>query len=199
MIKGRIGTRSRRQRGQSIVEFAMVLPVMALMLCSILEFGLALDADLGLEAASRQGARTGAALGNYGTQGVCTGAIGTLAETTVDPAIVSAIQTSLSSSGVSMTSIKISIFGVDANGATNTSINTYHWNTPTNAFVVDNYSWKACSRHDGTFAGGIYDALAVKIEYTYTSMTGLLAIFTGGLPMKAQAVMPIGPPWTLQS
>jgi len=199
MMKLRMGNSSRRERGQSVVEFALVLPLMAVMLCSILEFGLAFDANLGLEAVSRQGARTGASLGNFGTQGVCSGAIGALANATVDPAIVNAVQTSLSSAGIDMTSVKISIFGVDASGVTNTGINKYKWNTPSSAFVADGtYAWPACGRHDGTFGGGIYDSIGVQITYTYTSRTGLLAIFTGGLPMTTKAIMPIGPPALLQ-
>jgi hypothetical protein len=200
MMRWRIGNRSGRERGQSIVEFALVLPLMAVMLCAILEFGLAFDANLGLEAASRQGARTGASLGNFGTQGVCSGVIGARAEATVDPAIVNAVQTSLSSAGIAMTSVKISIFGVDKNGITNTGVNKYKWDGSTSAFVLDGaYSWLACGRHDGTFGGGIYDAIGVQITYTYTSRTGLLAIFTGGLPMSTKAIMPIGPPALLQS
>jgi Flp pilus assembly protein TadG len=200
MIKLRMAKTSRRQRGQSLVEFALVLPLMAVMLASILEFGLAFDANLGLEAASRQGARTGASLGNFGTQGVCSGAIGALAEATVDPAIVTAVKTSLSSAGIGMATVKISIFGVDATGVANTGINKYKWDTATSAFVADGtYSWQACGRHDGTFGGGTYDSIAVQITYTYTSRTGLLAIFTGGLPMSTKAIMPIGPPAQLQS
>ena len=199
MMKRSLRASSKRQRGQSIVEFALIVPLMAVMLSAILEFGLAFDANLGLEAASRQGARTGASLGNFGTQGVCSGAIGALAEATVDPAIVNAVATSLSSAGIEMTTVKISIFGVDATGVANTGINKYKWDTATSAFVADGaYSWTACGRHDGTFGGGIYDAIAVQITYTYTSRTGLLAIFTGGLPMTSKAIMPIGPPALLQ-
>ena len=69
----------------------------------------------------------------------------------------------------------------------------------TGSFVSSNGDvWKACSRHDGTFGGGSFDDVGVKVQYTYTSQTGVLSFLSGGLPMSATAVMPIGPPWTLQ-
>jgi len=185
---------ARGQRGQSIAEFALILPILATILVAILEFGMAFDADLALEAASREGARVGASLGNDGTQGICPNAT---AEAVVDPGIVKTIKSSLIGAGVDMTSVKIWIFGADASGNPATDINKYSWNIGTSTFDKLSGNYKACGRHDGTFGGGVYDDIGVQIQYTYTSKTGLLAMFTGGLPMTARAVMPIGPPWQL--
>ena len=160
----------KRQRGQNLVEFAMVLPVFAVMLAAILEFGFAFDADLALEAASRQGARTGAALGNDGTQGICPNA---LAATTVD-----------------LTSVQITIYLADPNGNNTTgSFNTFAWvnGSPTGHFNETAHHWDACGRHDGTFGGGIYDDVGVQVQFVYHSQTGLLSFFTGGLSMSARA------------
>jgi hypothetical protein len=195
-MKLRTKAGTRRQRGQSLVEFALIVPILAVMLSAVLEFGLAFDADMALEAATREGARTGASLGNDGTQGICPNA---LAETTVDPLIVGAVKASLQGAGVNMSSVKIWIFGADANGVPATAINKYKWDGPSSSFIVDGTrSWMACGRHDGTFGGGIYDDVGVQVQYTYTSKTGLLSFFTNGLPMTAKTVMPIGPPWKLQ-
>ena len=201
MMKLRVRANGRRQRGQSLVEFALIVPVLAVMLSAILEFGLAFDADLSLEAASREGARIGASLGNDGTQGICPNA---LSEATVDPAIINAIKASLTSAGVTLSSVKISIFNADANGAPVilsgvTQINKYKWDDPSSSFVVDGtHAWPSCGRHDGTFGGGAYDDVGVQVDYTYTSKTGLLSFMTSGLHMTARTVMPIGPPWKLQ-
>jgi Flp pilus assembly protein TadG len=201
MMKLRVRANGRRQRGQSLVEFALIVPVLAVMLSAILEFGLAFDADLSLEAASREGARIGASLGNDGTQGTCPNA---LSEATVDPAIINAIKASLTSAGVTLSSVKISIFNADTNGAPVilsgvTQINKYKWDTPSSSFVVDGtHAWPSCGRHDGTFGGGSYDDVGVQIDYTYTSKTGLLSFMSSGLHMTARTVMPIGPPWKLQ-
>jgi len=54
----RVGTRSRRE-GQSLVEFAVVLPVFLLILAGILDFGLGLYSQMTIINASREGARLG--------------------------------------------------------------------------------------------------------------------------------------------
>ena len=187
-----------RQRGQSLVEFGLVLTVMAVMLSAVLEFGLAIDADLALEAASREGARVAASLGNDGTQGVCENAIADNPTTGVDALIVQAVQTSLSGGGLALSTVQIWIYQADANGGpVGAHINNYAWNG-TSFASTDGHPYHACGRADGTTPGGTYDSIGVKVQYTYTSSTGLLAIFTGGLKMSAVAVMPIGPPWKLQ-
>ena len=197
MMKLFLGGGTSRQRGQSLVEFVIVLPVLALMLSAVLEFGLAVDADLGLEAASREGARAAASLGNAGSQGVCPNTSADDATTGVDATVVKTVQTSLSGAGVNLTTVQVWIYGAAANGSANTSINKYSWNGA--AFTSTNgHPYTACGRHDGTFGTGSYDTIAVQIQMTYTSSTGLLAIFTSGLPMTATCVMPIGPPWKLQ-
>lgn len=198
MMKLRIGARARRERGQSLVEFALVLPVIAVMLSAVVEFGLAMNTDLALEAASREGARVGAVLGNDGTQGRCTGTYLTTAEATVDAGILTTVKASLASAGINVSTVQVWIFLAAPNGSPTTgSINKYSWASGAWTSSTGD-AWKACSRHDGTFGGGVYDNVGVEIQYTYQSQTGLLSIFTGGLPMTATAVMPIGPPWTLQ-
>jgi Flp pilus assembly protein TadG len=202
MTKLRLGSNTRRQRGQSLVEFALILPLLAAMLAAVLEFGLVMDADMGLEAASREGARVSAVLGNDGTQGVCTGTRLTSAEATVDPAILSTVTASLKSAGIDITRVQVWIFDADTNGSPLVvsgvaQVNKYSGTT--GSFVSANGDvWKACGRHDGTFGGGSYDDVGVQIQYTYKSQTGVLSFLSGGLPMSATAVMPIGPPWTVQ-
>jgi Flp pilus assembly protein TadG len=197
MMKSFRSAGTSRQDGQSLVEFGLVLMVMAVMLSAILEFGLAVDADLGLEAASREGARVAASLGNDGSQGVCPNTMADDATTGVDAMIVKTVQTSLSGAGVDLATVVVSIYGAAPNGSAATAINLYSWNG--SAFINTNgHPYPACHRHDGTFDNGIYDTIGVKVNMTYTSSTGLLAIFTSGLPMAATCVMPIGPPWKLQ-
>ncbi len=54
------------QRGQSLLEMTMILPVFLLLVLGTLEFGMAFDHNLTLEYASREGVRTGSALANGG-------------------------------------------------------------------------------------------------------------------------------------
>lgn len=57
-----LGTRIfyKNQNGQSLVEFALVLPLILLILCCILEFGLIFYSYLVITHAAREGARAGA-------------------------------------------------------------------------------------------------------------------------------------------
>ena len=51
-------SRSRRDdRGAAMVEFAIVLPVLLLILMGIIEFGRAYNAQVSIQAAAREGAR----------------------------------------------------------------------------------------------------------------------------------------------
>ena len=49
------------QRGQSLVEFALVLPMLLLLVLGILEFGWIMKAEIAVSAAAREGARYAAA------------------------------------------------------------------------------------------------------------------------------------------
>lgn len=53
----------RNQSGQALVEFALVLPLVLLLLLAIISYGLFINADLTIQEAARIGARS-AALGN---------------------------------------------------------------------------------------------------------------------------------------
>jgi Flp pilus assembly protein TadG len=56
--------RRTRTRGQSLVEFALVVPVFLMIAFGIIDFGLAFDASIGITNAAREGARLGATLPN---------------------------------------------------------------------------------------------------------------------------------------
>ncbi len=71
--------RSRKaSRGQSLVEFAMVLPILLILIFGIIEFGMGLRSYISLTNATREGARfaaVGNAPGAYPTD--CTGSVAT--------------------------------------------------------------------------------------------------------------------------
>jgi Flp pilus assembly protein TadG len=49
----------RNEKGQSLIEFAILLPLLLLLLMGILEFGLMLNAYLSINNSAREGARLG--------------------------------------------------------------------------------------------------------------------------------------------
>lgn len=49
----------KNQKGQALVEFALILPILLLVVMAILQFGMMLNSYLTIENASREGARAG--------------------------------------------------------------------------------------------------------------------------------------------
>jgi Flp pilus assembly protein TadG len=74
---------ANRDRGAAAVEFALVLPVLLLLVCGIVDFGRALHAQVVLAQAAREGARL-AALGESDTVTRTLAAAGSLSGVDVD-------------------------------------------------------------------------------------------------------------------
>lgn len=111
------------ERGQGLVEFALLVPLFLLILLGVLEFGLAFTHNLTLEYATREGARTGAALADgTGSDASCVTAAGTsrlLTAGDVDPLIIASVQRVLESPGslLNLANVtRIVIYKADANG-----------------------------------------------------------------------------------
>ena len=96
--------RRRGARGQSLVEYAMSVPVFLLILLGMLEFGFAFSHHLTMEYASREGARTGSSLNNGTTQFACNGTD----DQNVDNQVIAAVQRVLTGTG---SQVKISQIG----------------------------------------------------------------------------------------
>lgn len=201
----------RRQGGQSLVELTLIIPVFLLILVGMIEFGFLLSHELTIEYATREGARTGAALNNGGDK---TGCSGTNWQT-VDPLVIAAVERVLQSPGSQVVISKVSqivIFkanpttGANDQGKQNTWTysagggpipqgSTVHLN-----FVDSQYpnsdSWKACSRLNALPSP---DSVGVAITYTYTYQTplvGILGFFGGGnstLVVTDRTVMQLNP------
>ena len=97
--------RRRRERGQALVEFTLILPVFLLVLLGMLEYGSAYDHRTAMAYAVREGARVGATLGNGGSN-----------PGTVDPTIVAAVQRGLTNPILIDNITSIDIYKADAAG-----------------------------------------------------------------------------------
>jgi len=60
ILKRLTGRQSKREDGQSLVEFAMVVPIFLLVLFAIVDFGMAFHAWITVTNSAREGARIGA-------------------------------------------------------------------------------------------------------------------------------------------
>lgn len=186
-------------RGQSMVEFAISVPVFVMLLFGMLEFGFAFNHNMTLEYATREGARTGAALAK-GTNSIpCN---------QVDNEIMASVQRVLKSPGSPVVLSRISevrIYKADAAG--NQIGSTYNrWiyaiaGGPTVDGVVLDFksntvNWDACAA--GTRDNGASpDSIGVSLVYSYRLISPL-GIFLGmaGTPafdMSDRTVMALNP------
>jgi hypothetical protein len=66
----RVTTRCKSERGASLTEFALVLPILALMLFGIIDFGVAFNDYQSIRQGVRDGARQGV-VSNFGSSEIC--------------------------------------------------------------------------------------------------------------------------------
>jgi hypothetical protein len=200
--------RRRREGGQGLVEFAIVVPVFALILLGALEFGNAFNNHMTIEYATREGSRTGSGLGNGGKSN-CVGGVDAYM---IDGQTVAAVQRILKSPGSPVDMSKVSeirLYRADASGQqTGSQYNTWVY-TPGAGPDIDpgvaverlDFSpsvtnWPVCSRSDGPGP----DSIGVQISYTYNFTTPLGGIIrylggssAGQLAMVDRTVMALNP------
>ena len=192
-----------RSRGQSLVEFAFVVPLFLLILLGMLEFGIAFTHDQTLAYATREGARTGAALGTGNTAYPCNA-------TTVgyfDAPIIAAVERVLESPGSpinisNVTSITVYLAQTDGS-PTSGKVNVWTSGAGPTVdgkvlkFKQTTTGWTCLApRNNGDPA----DALGVGITYNYpfqTSLGGIFKLMFGqtwsSLAMSDKTVMNLNP------
>lgn len=196
------------ERGQSVVEFIVIVPIVAMLLLIMLEFGLAFNHRLTVGYATREGARIGAALAHGGATS-CAVADPAL----VDQQVIAATQRILKSPGspIVMSDVNaIQIYKANAAGQVIGSlVNT--WNYTPGAgpdidpgptvdrldFTQATIPWPACGRRNGTNP----DSIGVRVVYNYQLSTPLRAAadFFGGtnvsstFAMTDQTIMSLNP------
>lgn len=199
---------TRVARGQSMVEYAMVVPAFLLILLGMLEFGIAFAHHMTMEYSTREGARTGAALAAGSPPFVCTSPDPDLE---VDNQVVAAVQRVLTGagSGIDIDDVgAIRIFKADASGQQ--VGNSYNLWVPGDGPAVDGVqllfkkdpsqqNWACSSRDNSAPAGvGSYpDSIGVSITYDYQFVTPLAALLKwaggGEMHMTDKTVMALNP------
>jgi hypothetical protein len=203
------------ERGQSLVEFTLIVPVFMVILFGMIEFGFVFTHDLTLEYATREGARAGAALSNGGGALGC-GTGQSPNWTTVDPLVIAAVERVLQSPGSQVVISSVSqIVIYKANPTTGANdqglqdVWTYspgggpipQGTTNNLNFIDSSYpnsdGWKACSRSN---ASPTIDSIGVSLTYTYQFQTPLAAVlrFFGGtssttLTLTDRTIMQLNP------
>lgn len=172
-LGARPGRGRSRERGQSLVEFAMIVPVFLLLLLGMTEFGFVFSHHLTLEYATREGARAGAAL--------AAGNGSTVPCANVDGYVIAAVQRVLTSPGSQVPPAAVSqirIYRSDTAGnQMGSSVNVW---VPGSSTAADGTSllfaqsggtgWNACSRNNTTANP---DSIGIYLSYTYAYITPL--------------------------
>lgn len=203
------------ERGQGLVEFVMVLPIALFLLLIMLELGMAFSHKLTIGYASREGARTAAALGNGGTSSCAVTDPNAAIAAAVDKQIIAATQRILKSPGSDVVMSRVSqirIYKATSTGAQDSSYVNVWTYTPGSGPDIDDGStidrldfsqgsvgWAACNRKDGK--GGVDpDSIGVQVVYDYQLTTPLVAIaqLIGGsqathYALNDQTVMAVNP------
>jgi hypothetical protein len=165
-----------------------------MLLFGMMEFGFAFSHNLTLEYATREGARTGAALGKGTASVPCA---------QVDQEIIAGVQRVLTSPGSPVDVSRISQITIYqlANGSTSASGPTNIWIPGTGPtvdgvpllFKPNSVGWDACTRDNG----GSPDSIGIGLVYSY-KLISPLGIFLGmtGTPafqMSDRTVMALNP------
>lgn len=190
--------RTTRGRGQSLVEYAMTVPVFLLILLGMLEFGFAFSHHLTMEYSTREGARTGASLANGSAMVDCA---------IIDDHVVAAVQRVLTGAGsqVALASIgEIRIYKADSTGQEVGPRNV--WKPGAGPTVEDaqlqfakvSTGWDACTRKNTTVSpSDRVDSIGVSITYDYDFVTPLGSLMgivgTAQLHMTDRTVMSLNP------
>ena len=182
----------RPRSGQSLVEFAVILPVFVLFLLGMLEMDLAFGHHLTLEYATREGSRTGSGLANGGSTNCLLG----LDTKGIDPQIIAAVQRVLKSPGspINLSAVsEIRLYRADASGnQVGGQVNV--WGPAPGSgpdidpglgvdrldFTQRSSGWPVCSRSSGPNP----DSIGVRLRYAYRFQTPLGAVanmFSGQL------------------
>lgn len=210
MIPARFRSRDQEgQRGQGLVELALIVPIIIALFVSTAELGLIYGKVNSIGYASREGARTGSALAHGGA----TDCDGGFDPAEVDAAVVSAVQRILKSpdSGIDLSRIEeIRVFKASPEGAEISSayVNTWTYAPGAGPMVdeVDDMevrldfrplttNWPACLRENGASP----DSIGVTVKYRYDYVTPLPvlvnALTNGSLQMTLSetTVMALNP------
>lgn len=196
--------RHHDERGQGLVEFAMVVPMVLLLLVSVVELGIAFGNLHTLGYASREGARVGSALADGGAADC------SLPDPAgVDRAIIGAVQRILKSpgSGIDMTQVgDVRVFKADAHGQPiEPYVNTWRYSPGATEIAPGTYvdfypvstHWNACVRQNS--GPDSTDSVGVTVTYTYvfgTPLPRMLEAVAGGalsIALTETTVMALNP------
>ena len=167
--------RANKERGQGLVEFAMIVPVILLLLAGAVEIAFVANDTLTLGYSAREGARAGSALGS----GIAENCLDGQDPSGVDDTVIASVQRILKSPGsaIAISDVQeIRIFKASGTGAKiEDSINVWRFTGPASGpdiepgegvnrldFSPASTPWPACKR---SYSASDPDSLGVEVVY----------------------------------
>lgn len=198
MTRRSTSPRTGRGRGQSLVEYAMTVPVFLLILLGMLEFGFAFSHHLTMEYSTREGARTGASLANGSATVPCA---------IIDDQVIAAVQRVLTGAGSQVALARVGEIRIYKANSTGQELGPKNVWRPGGGPTVEgaqlkfanvSTGWDACSRKNATVsASDRVDSIGVSITYDYDFVTPLGSLMgivgTAQLHMTDRTVMSLNP------
>ena len=178
----------RESEGVVAVEFALILPILAILVFGIIEFGMLFRANLTVSQAARAGARTAAAqprILGYQTNSAS--------------AVAASLRNTLSTEEITYLSIYRAnkITGLPADGSsykTCTTCYRFSWDPATKTWTqLGGAAWPAASQQ-ACGSEALTDYLGVYVEAKYTWVTGLFRpVFGSASLLQERTVMRLEP------
>lgn len=172
----------RSERGASMVEFAIVAPLLLLLVMGMVEYGLAFKARLTIASASREGARVGSSAGT---------------DASADYYILQAVETALSGAidRSKITEVVVQKPGGSPSTAYRPVATVCGWN-PCPKFGDPSYSvpnWNPASR---SVSIATLDKIEVLVRLDHTWVTGFVPGLTGTRVFTERTTMRLEPQFT---
>ena len=156
----------RREDGAAAVEFALVLPILVLLVFGIIEFGMTFRDTLTIASTTRSGARTASALSrdpqfNTATVAAVTQAVGSLPSTSIQQLWIYKADPNGSGLPVGQSGF--------SSGCSSCSI--WNWNSTTNQFVLSGTSVWDPATQDA--CAGTSDSVGIYLKVNHQFVTQL--------------------------
>lgn len=178
----------RRSDGVVAIEFALILPVLLMLVFGIIEFGMLFRSELSVSQSARAGARTAAALPR--TAGY---------QTSAANAVAAQLRNTLSTDEITYLSVYKAdkATGLPADGGTYktcTSCYRFTWNAATKSWVAESgASWPATSQK-ACGAEATTDYLGVYVEARYNWVTAIFKpMFGNSMTVSERTIMRLEP------
>jgi hypothetical protein len=182
----------RRERGQTLVEFALALPLFVLIIFGVLDVGRFVYANSVLSQAAREGARLAATEGAWVglTGGACVSSAASISSSNpgahVCPSDAAAMKANVVAAAHRMTTAVGTLSGVYLSCNAGDGVDP----APAGAWT-ESSAGNGCDDAFGTYLGATGDLVSVRVVHDFQPITPIINSIVGSLSLSGSASMVI--------